>query len=194
MAHEEGFVSSKHAIVRNFQIRKRACAWHGADFFRDVFAGVYGNHARRLQSIAGINAIDARVSVQRAHEDDMQRLRQPDVIDIMCESLDQSWVFGALDSLSDVLTHDASGAPASLRAVRAHLARSLSTSFLCRVLHGFHDMLITGATAQISFQSRSEEHTSELQSRLHLVCRLLLEKKKKVNEGGGGIDRVLCGG
>src|SRR2546429_4349543 len=26
---------------------------------------------------------------------------------------------------------------------------------------------------------RSEEHTSELQSRLHLVCRLLLEKKKK---------------
>src|SRR5690554_5818047 len=28
-------------------------------------------------------------------------------------------------------------------------------------------------------QSRSEEHTSELQSRPHLVCRLLLEKKKK---------------
>src|SRR2546429_6722037 len=29
--------------------------------------------------------------------------------------------------------------------------------------------------------ARSEEHTSELQSRLHLVCRLLLEKKKKHN-------------
>src|SRR2546429_6703136 len=29
---------------------------------------------------------------------------------------------------------------------------------------------------------RSEEHTSELQSRLHLVCRLLLEKKKKNTE------------
>src|SRR2546422_5593997 len=28
---------------------------------------------------------------------------------------------------------------------------------------------------------RSEEHTSELQSRLHLVCRLLLEKKKEKN-------------
>src|SRR2546422_1830371 len=28
-------------------------------------------------------------------------------------------------------------------------------------------------------RGRSEEHTSELQSRLHLVCRLLLEKKKK---------------
>src|SRR2546422_4814516 len=38
--------------------------------------------------------------------------------------------------------------------------------------------------APVPFQAldlarRSEEHTSELQSRLHLVCRLLLEKKKK---------------
>src|SRR2546422_9422992 len=31
-------------------------------------------------------------------------------------------------------------------------------------------------------KERSEEHTSELQSRLHLVCRLLLEKKKKRNK------------
>src|SRR2546422_5207214 len=30
--------------------------------------------------------------------------------------------------------------------------------------------------------NRSEEHTSELQSRLHLVCRLLLEKKKQKEE------------
>src|SRR5687768_18219722 len=36
---------------------------------------------------------------------------------------------------------------------------------------------VNGATI-----SRSEEHTSELQSRLHLVCRLLLEKKKKKNK------------
>src|SRR2546422_6403452 len=32
--------------------------------------------------------------------------------------------------------------------------------------------------ARESQRERSEEHTSELQSRLHLVCRLLLEKKK----------------
>src|SRR5205809_2785350 len=32
---------------------------------------------------------------------------------------------------------------------------------------------------RLQFRRRSEEHTSELQSRLHLVCRLLLEKKKK---------------
>src|SRR2546422_4895104 len=34
----------------------------------------------------------------------------------------------------------------------------------------------------VRVQQRSEEHTSELQSRLHLVCRLLLEKKKKCNK------------
>src|SRR2546422_8545812 len=35
------------------------------------------------------------------------------------------------------------------------------------------------------FARRSEEHTSELQSRLHLVCRLLLEKKKNKLELSG---------
>src|SRR5687768_18096729 len=35
-----------------------------------------------------------------------------------------------------------------------------------------------GAGRGYRFSVRSEEHTSELQSRLHLVCRLLLEKKK----------------
>src|SRR2546422_10696052 len=37
----------------------------------------------------------------------------------------------------------------------------------------------TGAADCPGRADRSEEHTSELQSRLHLVCRLLLEKKKK---------------
>src|SRR5437879_3321919 len=36
------------------------------------------------------------------------------------------------------------------------------------------------ASRSISACSRSEEHTSELQSPMYLVCRLLLEKKKKV--------------
>src|SRR5687768_18546548 len=36
---------------------------------------------------------------------------------------------------------------------------------------------VTVARSPHAFGARSEEHTSELQSRLHLVCRLLLEKK-----------------
>src|SRR2546422_8218659 len=40
-------------------------------------------------------------------------------------------------------------------------------------------------------QQRSEEHTSELQSRLHLVCRLLLEKKNRMNQARGGSRECL---
>src|SRR5438876_3104341 len=40
---------------------------------------------------------------------------------------------------------------------------------------------VTGTSATRGF-FRSEEHTSELQSPVHLVCRLLLEKKKKKNK------------
>src|SRR2546429_5313736 len=36
-----------------------------------------------------------------------------------------------------------------------------------------------GQVSSTNANNRSEEHTSELQSRLHLVCRLLLEKKKR---------------
>src|SRR3989449_11735157 len=38
---------------------------------------------------------------------------------------------------------------------------------------------LTSLADDVAATKRSEEHTSELQSRLHLVCRLLLEKKKK---------------
>src|SRR2546422_3373227 len=43
--------------------------------------------------------------------------------------------------------------------------------------------------------ARSEEHTSELQSRLHLVCRLLLEKKKRnssINTDNRTADYIPC--
>src|SRR2546422_3895349 len=41
------------------------------------------------------------------------------------------------------------------------------------------ERLVRRAVQRQLLEARSEEHTSELQSRLHLVCRLLLEKKKK---------------
>src|SRR2546429_1948293 len=62
-----------------------------------------------------------------------------------------------------------------------------SDAFLPHVEKG--TLVLIGATTEnpsfevngalLSRCRRSEEHTSELQSRLHLVCRLLLEKKKK---------------
>src|SRR5438105_7548640 len=40
-------------------------------------------------------------------------------------------------------------------------------------------LVVNGKAIKVSAIKRSEEHTSELQSRVDLVCRLLLEKKKK---------------
>src|SRR6266498_4508011 len=45
--------------------------------------------------------------------------------------------------------------------------------------HGFGPVFFSGRYQVNPLVKRSEEHTSELQSRPHLVCRLLLEKKKK---------------
>src|SRR5260370_7732362 len=45
-------------------------------------------------------------------------------------------------------------------------------------LPDFAERKIASITAMFLIESRSEEHTSELQSHLNLVCRLLLEKKK----------------
>src|SRR2546422_6239860 len=47
------------------------------------------------------------------------------------------------------------------------------------ILYALHDALVRPLPGQ---KMRSEEHTSELQSRLHLVCRLLLEKKKHTTQ------------
>src|SRR5256884_816001 len=47
------------------------------------------------------------------------------------------------------------------------------------VAGGFRTNQRSAPAQPLARQDRSEEHTSELQSRLHLVCRLLLEKKKQ---------------
>src|SRR5687768_17675332 len=53
--------------------------------------------------------------------------------------------------------------------------RDLSRDRVRRVSEEFAETAVEG------FLDRSEEHTSELQSRLHLVCRLLLEKKNQIH-------------
>src|SRR2546422_5014556 len=52
----------------------------------------------------------------------------------------------------------------------------------------------TGVAGGPDRGERSEEHTSELQSRLHLVCRLLLEKKKKIHRNPlSETQATMCG-
>src|SRR2546422_6646601 len=55
----------------------------------------------------------------------------------------------------------------------------LVTATSARAAESAPDDLNEATIFQLQAAMRSEEHTSELQSRLHLVCRLLLEKKKK---------------
>src|SRR5689334_12077650 len=49
-----------------------------------------------------------------------------------------------------------------------------------RLVHGWTKPIVIGRHAYGDQYKRSEEHTSELQSQFHLVCRLLLEKKKNI--------------
>src|SRR5207253_9570985 len=58
----------------------------------------------------------------------------------------------------------------------------LLSVYLLLILYHFVRIIMNSCCRGISFSEkldRSEEHTSELQSRGHLVCRLLLEKKNK---------------
>src|SRR3712207_8653048 len=71
------------------------------------------------------------------------------------------------------------------------LFRSHRAAVVCRAEHGhsnffrcpYHNWVYRndGALVGVAMASRSEEHTSELQSRQYLVCRLLLEKKKIIH-------------
>src|SRR5258708_13314104 len=64
------------------------------------------------------------------------------------------------------------------------LFRSVIGALALTEVHRAHDVRVVHLHADVGFaaeagEERSEEHTSELQSPDHLVCRLLLEKKKQ---------------
>src|SRR2546422_8485690 len=73
------------------------------------------------------------------------------------------------------------------RPLGSHTSRLVVPSFLPVIRSSLGDTATASPTTGSPIENRcsgpsylrSEEHTSELQSRLHLVCRLLLEKKKK---------------
>src|SRR2546429_2011550 len=72
---------------------------------------------------------------------------------------------------------ETTGGPVGL----AYLMRDVSTDFSHEAFSVVQRQYATAYYAlahELGHNMRSEEHTSELQSRLHLVCRLLLEKKK----------------
>src|SRR5947209_10345278 len=64
-----------------------------------------------------------------------------------------------------------------------HQWRAVRARDRCPLGHDLPEWRVGSAPSEPALRSRSEEHTSELQSRQYLVCRLLLEKKKnKIND------------
>src|SRR2546429_7323896 len=64
------------------------------------------------------------------------------------------------------------------REIGTHQAANFFSSWIMSNGSGETEILSLIRDIKLPAKPRSEEHTSELQSRLHLVCRLLLEKKK----------------
>src|SRR2546422_8633724 len=78
------------------------------------------------------------------------------------------------------------------RSVRDLLGKLVSTGLFGKNVPEAADRLLSEKLRELSDNNRSEEHTSELQSRLHLVCRLLLEKKKKYHSRYGLASSTTC--
>src|SRR5690606_42015432 len=90
-------------------------------------------------------------------------------------------------------------APASIYSLSLHDALPISlqppsSTSVSRLTVSWHTVLVVGRPTYVPtylrargswFDLRSEEHTSELQSRENLVCRLLLEKKKQAPKQPG---------
>src|SRR5256884_5326323 len=83
---------------------------------------------------------------------------------------------GGSSAVSSLVRRAARRAGLSARRIGAHILRHTAASLMLR--EGASLQTISHVLRHQSLDTRSEEHTSELQSRLHLVCRLLLEKKK----------------
>src|SRR3989449_7020462 len=84
-------------------------------------------------------------------------------------------LFAAIDDV--ILVLDAEGRYVKIAPTNPSLLYRPAAELLGKTLREVFDP----AQAE-QFMERSEEHTSELQSRLHLVCRLLLEKKKNEHQ------------
>src|SRR2546422_2156320 len=102
----------------------------------------------------------------------------------MCGSGQQAANFAAMGVMSgqyDVVV--AGGIEHMTRVPMGSNAQGPGEGALSPRLHERFTIVPQGISAELIAEKwglkRSEEHTSELQSRLHLVCRLLLEKKKE---------------
>src|SRR5690348_17621794 len=87
-------------------------------------------------------------------------------------------LFRSIVTFAHSISADRSRTAARSTDSRSRAAASATSDALCSCSPGGEPPTVCGQKYE-SWRNRSEEHTSELQSPVHLVCRLLLEKKKK---------------
>src|SRR2546425_1954337 len=110
-----------------------------------------------------------------------------ETVDFFPPVVDDPWTWGAIsaaNSMSDVF---AMGGEVLFALAVAGFPREMSKAIIAEVFRGGSDKIVEagGVIAgghTVVDNERSEEHTSELQSLAYLVCRLLLEKKKKIHQ------------
>src|SRR2546422_10566477 len=155
---------------------------------------------------AGIRSCNQRAAQHADELAEHPEQRVPDLMDRDVEAVEPTVAFGVQRQHDPVERKERrQGEPQAALHLAAYLDTSSATStrpngaltctpctapFTCRNISraiatpsasaaSFPRSLTFRMRASTSSGTRSEEHTSELQSRLHLVCRLLLEKKKK---------------
>src|SRR3989449_6786700 len=148
------------------------------------YTTLFRSHARRARS--GRGAVAAHLVGARAPGEARARERHDGrdhgaLLALRGRGVDHHLHRGLPDPMSDEHRH-----PTVDVYLRVAAALVILTVLEVGVFYvpAFHPVLVPVllvlSTAKFALV-RSEEHTSELQSRLHLVCRLLLEKKKKIN-------------
>src|SRR2546422_7562186 len=134
---------------------------------RIVWVGPESRLAAEVGAVPGAQRIDGRGAVGL-----------PGFVDshthaIFAGSREEEYALRARGASYQEIAAAGGGILSTVRATRAASRDDLVELALPRLM-----TVLAPGTTTIEIKSRSEEHTSELQSRLHLVCRLLLEKKK----------------
>src|SRR5690554_3628311 len=151
--------------------------------YQEAEALLRGSRREQLPSVtAGASAAGQRLAEVERTQPDRERIERYQAGVALRWELD---LFGRLRRATEASEAELAAAGADRQSLQVALAGQLASSYF--ELRGLQQQLrvaeenVTLQQASLDIVSarlRSEEHTSELQSRPHLVCRLLLEKKK----------------
>src|SRR2546422_8621458 len=150
--------------------------------FRAAVAGPHVTQARVLQAVLKAAARTEygrhyAITGRESYQEFRERVPIVDYDELAPWIERQASRGGAVVTAELPLVYEQTSGSSGRRKLIPYTSALLASFNACFVVWAY-DLLARGPRFETG-RLRSEEHTSELQSRLHLVCRLLLEKKKK---------------